>query len=109
MAAATGAAWVADPPAGLDWPQRFAPLHQQTLETAMHADTYPDLKLAHPTSGVVTIQINRPDFRNALNIAVRTQLAMAFTEVAQSPDARAIVLSGTGGSFCGGADLNEMA
>ncbi len=75
----------------------------------MHADTYPDLKLAHPASGVVSIQIDRPDFRNALNIAVRTQLAMAFTEVAQSPDARAIVLSGTGGSFCGGADLNEMA
>lgn len=75
----------------------------------MHADTYPELKLAHPANGVVSIQIDRPDFRNALNMAVRTQLAKAFSEVAQNSDARAIVLSGAGGSFCGGADLNEMA
>jgi len=75
----------------------------------MQADTYPDLKLTHPAGGVVSIQIDRPDFRNALNIAVRTQLAKAFVEVVQDPDARAIVLSGAGGSFCGGADLNEMA
>jgi enoyl-CoA hydratase/carnithine racemase len=75
----------------------------------MHANTYPDLNLAQPASGVVSIQINRPGFRNALNMAVRTQLAKAFSEVAQNPDVRAIVLSGAGGSFCGGADLNEMA
>lgn len=75
----------------------------------MHADTYPDLKLTHPAGGVVSIQIDRPNFRNALNIAVRTQLAHAFAETVQDPDARAIVLSGAGGSFCGGADLNEMA
>lgn len=67
-----------------------------------------DIIVERVAHGVVHVQINRPDVRNALNMAVREDLAVAFTEIAQGKEVRAVVLSGADGNFCGGADLSEM-
>ena len=52
------------------------------------------------------IRIDREDKRNAMNRANRNGLLDAFA--ALRGKARAIVLTGTGGSFCAGMDLKEV-
>jgi enoyl-CoA hydratase len=53
--------------------------------------------------GVFTL--NRPDKRNALTVELCHRLRDA---VRQAPAARALVITGAGGSFCSGADLEEV-
>ena len=55
---------------------------------------------------VVTIELNRPDVRNAFNDQVVLELTEAFNGLGE--DVRAVVLTGAGKSFCAGADLNWM-
>ncbi len=57
--------------------------------------------------GIARVSLARPDVRNAFNAAVIGELTMCFTELATT-DVRAIVLSGEGKAFCGGADVNWM-
>ncbi|MBE7192622.1 enoyl-CoA hydratase [Gordonia polyisoprenivorans] len=54
---------------------------------------------------VTTIELDRPDKRNALNGAVIEALGAAFT-AAVDAGARAIVLTGRGSAFSAGADLS---
>lgn len=59
--------------------------------------------------GVAHLVLNRPEARNALNMAVKRQLAEAVERVAADDSVRAVLLSGAGGSFCSGGDIAEMA
>jgi methylglutaconyl-CoA hydratase len=54
---------------------------------------------------VLRVALSRPDRRNALDASLIAELTAAFTEVG---DARAVVLSGDGPSFCAGADAEWM-
>lgn len=58
--------------------------------------------------GVVTVAPDRPEKKNALNIALLDELLWVLREVQGSPDDRALVLTGSGGDFCSGADLAEL-
>lgn len=59
---------------------------------------------------VMTIRINRPEPRNAVNAAVRERIHAAVWELDSSPSLRVGILTGTGDrAFCAGADLHEMA
>ncbi len=58
---------------------------------------------------VTTIILNRPEARNALDLEATSLLHNAFLDFDQDRDARVAVLWGAGGTFCAGADLNEMA
>ena len=60
-----------------------------------------------PAEGVVLLRLNRPEVRNALNLALRHELATQFRELASRDDVRCIVLTGDEKAFCAGADLNE--
>lgn len=60
---------------------------------------------------VARLQLNRPEQRNAFNSEVVTEIKSAFAEIDQrisKDDLRAVVISGTGKSFCAGADLQVM-
>lgn len=54
------------------------------------------------------IRFNRPEVRNAI-MPESADLARAEIEKAPSEGARVIVLTGSGGSFCAGADLKALA
>ena len=55
---------------------------------------------------VLTLTINRPEARNALNPEVLEGLIDGFAAVAELDDVRAVVLTGAGDrAFCAGADL----
>lgn len=55
--------------------------------------------------GVRTLTLNRPERRNALNPELWAALADALGEVARDRSVRALVLTGSGGAFCAGADV----
>lgn len=53
--------------------------------------------------------MNRPDQRNALDLAMREAFAGAVAEVRDDPAVRAVVLTGAGGHFCAGGDIKTVA
>ena len=55
--------------------------------------------------GVGTITLNRPDSLNALDAAMRRELAAAVKAVGRDEAIRCVVLTGEGRGFCSGADL----
>ncbi len=59
---------------------------------------------SHGSVAIVTI--DRPDRANALSIELMAELRSAMAGAAASH--RAIVLTGAGGVFCGGADLGDL-
>jgi enoyl-CoA hydratase/carnithine racemase len=60
-------------------------------------------------AGVLTVTINRPERRNALDADTITRLHRRLVEAAEDRTVRAVVLAGAGGAFCAGADLKEAA
>ncbi|MEE6465067.1 hypothetical protein FKM82_006441 [Ascaphus truei] len=58
---------------------------------------------------IVTIGINRPEARNAVNPDTASQLVQTFNEFEKDPELTAAVLHGIGGNFCAGFDLKELA
>src|SRR5256885_3381559 len=58
---------------------------------------------------VLTVTINRPDVRNAVDSATAAASASAFKEFETDDALCAAVLTGVGGTFCAGADLREVA
>ncbi|HEY4321284.1 MAG TPA: enoyl-CoA hydratase/isomerase family protein [Gemmatimonadales bacterium] len=58
--------------------------------------------------GVLTITLNRPAKRNALDLATIDGLALGLSRAELEPDIRAVVLRGNGKDFCAGADLTEL-
>lgn len=68
------------------------------------------VSLFEPKNGILTITLNRPEHRNALTIPLLESLAQQFeTWQETEPNARVIVLTGAGTSFCAGLDLKETA
>ncbi len=57
---------------------------------------------------VVSIQMARPDKKNALTEAMWLGLAGIVETLGGEDNVRAIVLSGAGGNFCAGADIAEF-
>ena len=57
----------------------------------------------------LVITINRPDARNAVNLAVSQGLADAMDELDGSPELSVAILTGAGGNFCAGMDLKAFA
>lgn len=56
----------------------------------------------------VRISLNRPRVHNAFNALMIRELSAAFSLAKADPGVRIVVLTGTGESFCAGADLNWM-
>jgi 2-(1,2-epoxy-1,2-dihydrophenyl)acetyl-CoA isomerase len=59
--------------------------------------------------GLLTIVLNRPERRNALNAELCGLLVEALERAAGSSEVRAVLLRGAGGTFCVGGDVKAMA
>ena len=55
--------------------------------------------------GIITL--NRPEARNALNPKMFQELGSAI-QGCRDPDMRAVIITGSGGSFCAGADVKDF-
>jgi enoyl-CoA hydratase/carnithine racemase len=58
--------------------------------------------------GIATLAFNRPDKRNAMSDAMRTEFIAALEQVAADKAIRALVLTGNGKGFCAGGDIAGM-
>jgi 2-(1,2-epoxy-1,2-dihydrophenyl)acetyl-CoA isomerase len=68
-----------------------------------------DMVLQQLDSGLLTITMNRPDRRNALNPEMTRGLVEAARRAAEDHEVRAVLLKGAGGTFCVGGDVKSMA
>lgn len=65
-------------------------------------------------SGVGKLTLNRPDALNALNVQLRSDIIAGLKQLdaendgADSISLRAVIIEGTGGNFCAGADIDEI-
>ncbi len=73
----------------------------------MSQDVKPVL-VGEAEDGVVTVTLNRPEKRNALDIAARVEIAAAFAELATRSDCRVVIITGGDFVFAAGADLNML-
>jgi enoyl-CoA hydratase len=58
---------------------------------------------------ILTVTLNRPEARNAVDAATAAALANAFRAFDADDSLDVAVLTGTGGTFCAGADLKAIA
>jgi enoyl-CoA hydratase len=58
--------------------------------------------------GVLTVMLNRPEVRNAINAATARAVSAALDELDASQDLSVAVLTGSGGMFCAGMDLKAF-
>ncbi|MCY4514603.1 MAG: enoyl-CoA hydratase-related protein [Candidatus Tectomicrobia bacterium] len=59
--------------------------------------------------GVLTLTINRPHAHNTLSTSLSHSLSDALVRAEDNADVRCIVLTGAGGIFCAGGDVNDQA
>lgn len=64
-----------------------------------------DAVLHAVSDGIMTITINRPEAKNAVNAAVAQGIAAAMDEFDRNPEVRVAILTGAGNAFCSGMDL----
>lgn len=57
--------------------------------------------------GIVTVTFDRPHKKNAIDATMWAELGEVATAIAHSTDDRCVVLTGSGGEFCSGADLSD--
>lgn len=76
--------------------------------TTSNSDVYKNI-LTDKYGGIMTIAINRPEKRNAVNPETAKELVQAFTEFEQDKDSLVAVFHGKGGNFCAGYDLSALA
>ena len=59
--------------------------------------------------GIVTVSINRPQKRNALNRATRRELRSVLEEIKSGDEVKVLIITGAGDqAFVAGADIAEL-
>jgi enoyl-CoA hydratase/carnithine racemase len=67
-----------------------------------------DQILVSRADGVCEVQLNRPDKRNALTLAMYGAIIDALNEARADDNVRVVLISGAGASFTAGNDLNDF-
>ncbi len=58
--------------------------------------------------GIATIRLNDPDHLNALTFQIYSDLEKIFSELADDPAVKVVVLTGTGRGFCSGGRVDNI-
>jgi len=58
---------------------------------------------------IVTVTLNRPETRNAMDLETFARMADAWKLIDETPEVRVAILTGAGGHFSSGSDLKVMA
>jgi enoyl-CoA hydratase/carnithine racemase len=65
------------------------------------------LDISRSDDAVVTVTLNRPKRKNAMDPTMFSELRETFRDVSADPSVRVVVVTGAEGEFCSGADLAE--
>lgn len=74
----------------------------------MNKKTDSNLILTEKKDGIMTIYLNRPEKRNALNPEIMIDLENSFSIASVDPEVKVIILAGKGKVFSAGIDLFEF-
>jgi len=66
------------------------------------------VKVTPPANGVLLIQLDSPETRNGLTVAMRRQISNCFTEAAENDAVNCVVLTGGDTCFSAGADVRAV-
>lgn len=69
----------------------------------------PLVKIERTGPDITILTLNRPEKRNALNIALMIDLCDAIVQTERVPGQRVVIIKGEGNVFCAGLDLVEAA
>ncbi|MBO6639063.1 MAG: enoyl-CoA hydratase/isomerase family protein [Roseitalea sp.] len=69
---------------------------------------YQDIAFAREGK-ILTITLNRPQRRNAVDARLHEELSRVFFDAAADPQSEVIVLTGAGEAFCAGGDITWMS
>src|SRR4051794_33010965 len=65
------------------------------------------VRVERPRDGIALVTLDRPDRMNAMAFDVMIPLREQLEAVSRDNDIRVVVLTGAGGAFCSGADLED--
>jgi enoyl-CoA hydratase/carnithine racemase len=68
-----------------------------------------EIQVSVDAAGIAVVTLNRPEKRNVVSLAMWRGLGEIYRDFARRSDVRAVILTGSGGHFCGGADISEFA
>lgn len=74
----------------------------------MDERTNDNLILMEKKDEIMTIYLNRPEKRNALNPEIMVELSNAFSTASLDPEVKVVILAGKGKAFSAGIDLFEF-
>lgn len=57
---------------------------------------------------ILTITVNRPEAKNAINQALHDEFSRIFDDVDRDEEVDVVILAGSGGAFCAGGDLKWL-
>lgn len=90
----------------------------QAMMIACQKRTFANTKTRHDEvllksekEGILTLTLNRPNQRNALNLALLQDLKTTLTKLKNNPNdmtIRAVIIQANGPAFCSGHDLKEL-
>jgi 2-(1,2-epoxy-1,2-dihydrophenyl)acetyl-CoA isomerase len=82
--------------------------HSASADPASPSDRLETL-LVERAEGIVTVTLDRPHRKNAINAVMWDELEATFRDIGSRPEDRVVVMTGAGGAFCSGADLTPGA
>ena len=80
----------------------------ETAAAPAAASSAEPILLRHDADGVATLTLNRPQARNALSVALMTELQRALDAVRDDATVKVVVIAAAGPAFCAGHDLKEI-
>jgi enoyl-CoA hydratase/carnithine racemase len=78
------------------------------VATATDTASAEPILLREDEGGIATLTLNRPKARNALSVALMSELQTAITAVGEDDSVKAVILAANGPAFCAGHDLKEV-
>ncbi|OXB52580.1 hypothetical protein ASZ78_009655 [Callipepla squamata] len=70
--------------------------------------SFETLRVTSARDHVLHVELNRPEKRNAMNVAFWREMVECFQAISQDSACRAVVISGAGPIFTAGIDLMDM-
>jgi 2-(1,2-epoxy-1,2-dihydrophenyl)acetyl-CoA isomerase len=67
-----------------------------------------DTILYEVADGIATLTLNRPAQKNALDLVMRDEIAQVVGEISNDRGIQALIITGAGGAFCAGGDIQTM-
>eukprot|EP00049_Salpingoeca_infusionum_P015358 m.298043 g.298043 ORF g.298043 m.298043 type:complete len:293 (+) comp15860_c0_seq1:145-1023(+) len=78
--------------------------------TRSYSQSFESLRCeVHGDGSILSIGINRPQAKNAVNPQTATELAAAIRHFEDTPELKVGILHGVGNTFCAGFDLKELS